>query len=440
MIKNDNWRIKMDPNIEDLKKDYLADKVVPFIGAGLSVPFKVPTWKSLIEEITKKYAVGDNEFLVHAVEIKLKSFDFWSAIDLIKDFAKLDDYDIQSEIVEIINKEQIEIFDDSLHNYNDLKGMNFQVYLTTNYENLIYQYLRCRNIPILLKDIEFNTQNLFDEQRIFHLHGNISNPGTIVISRESYDELYKNEKYENLLKAVTSSKKLLFLGFSFDDQFVKQLISDHKHLFKGEHYIILDNPSDDKIRELKEVYGLKTIKYDSNKMPHNEAIRKILNHIKGVEYNQDEKKVCETKDKKSTIIGVQINDVERNLEENLFYQKLKIENIDDAFIGLSSAFYIAAEIYIRELQRNGFSFDVINAMLAKVLMKHKELYCEVYLEYGDSEKFVKAVHDSLKNINWGRYSEFFSKGEASNEDENRGFIHILADDKSKEVWWGGKRI
>lgn len=175
-------------------------------------------------------------------------------------------------------------------------------------------------------------------------------------------------------------------------------------------------------------------------MPHNEAIRKILNHIKGVEYNQDEKKVCETKDKKSTIIGVQINDLERNLEENLFYQKLKIENIDDAFIGLSSAFYIAAEIYIRELQRNGFSFDVINAMLAKVLMKHKELYCEVYLEYGDSEKFVKAVHDSLKNINWGRYSEFFSKGEASNEDENRGFIHILADDKSKEVWWGGKRI
>jgi hypothetical protein len=85
MIKNDNWRIKMDPNIEDLKKDYLADKVVPFIGAGLSVPFKVPTWKSLIEEITKKYAVGDNEFLVHAVEIKLKSFDFCSAIDLIKD-------------------------------------------------------------------------------------------------------------------------------------------------------------------------------------------------------------------------------------------------------------------------------------------------------------------------------------------------------------------
>lgn len=430
----------MDPNIENLKKDYLSNKVVPFIGAGLSVPFKVPTWKNLIEEITKKYAVGENEFLINMVEIKLKSFDFWSAIDLIKDFAKLNDYDIQSEIVEIIKREQIELSDNSLHNYNDLKGMNFQVYLTTNYENLIYEYLRFRNIPILLKDINFNTQNLFDEQRIFHLHGTISNPGTIVISKQSYDELYKNEKYENLLKAITSSKKLLFLGFSFDDQFIKRLILDHKHLFNGDHYIILDNPSDDKIRELKDIYGLKTIKYDSNKTPHNEAIRKILNYIKDEECSQDKKSEGEIRDKQSTIIGVQINDLQRNLEENLFYKKLKIEDIDDAFIELSSAFYIAAEIYIRELQKNGFSIEVINAMLAKVLMKHKEIYCEVYLEYGDSEKFVKAVHNSLKKIDWGRYSDFFTKGESSNEDENRGFIHILADDKSKEVWWGGKRI
>ncbi|ELC8442284.1 SIR2 family protein [Clostridium perfringens] len=432
----------MDPNIEKLKKDYLDGKVVPFIGAGLSVPFKVPNWKNLIEEITEKYAVGEIAFLKEAVRIKLKEFDYWAAIDSLKDFANLTDNDIQDEIVEIINKNQIELSDDSLHNYKDLKEMNFQVYLTTNYENLIYEYLRCRNIPILLRDINFNTQNLFDEKRILHLHGNISNSGTIVISRDSYNELYQDEKYKNLLKVITSSKKILFLGFSFDDQFVKQLISDHKDFFKGEHYIILDNPSSIKIKELKESYGLRTIKYDSNEIPHTEAIRKILNYIKGVEaeYVTKEKEVLKKEDKQLPIIGAQINDLERNVEENLFYQKLKIEDINDAFIELSSAFYVAAEIYIRELQKNGFSIKVIDAMLAKVLMKYKEQYCEIYLEYGNSEKFVKAVHDCLKNIDWGRYSEFFSKSELSNEDENRGFIHLLADDKTKEIWWGGKRI
>ncbi|MTP78861.1 SIR2 family protein [Turicibacter sanguinis] len=430
----------MDPNIEDLKNDYLAGKIVPFIGAGLSSPFEVPTWKKLIQEIAEKYSVDDKIFIRDAVNFKLNTGDFWGAIKVLKDFALLEDSDIQNKIVEIIKRNQIELSDDSLHNYKDLAEMNFQVYLTTNYENLIYEYLRCRNIPILFKDINFNMQNLFDEQRIFHLHGIISNPGTIVISRESYEELYKDEKYKNLLKAVTSSKKLLFLGFSFDDQFVKQLIMDHKQFFQGEHYIILDNPSDTKIIELKKDYGLKTIKYDSNKISHHEAIREILNYIKGVEYNLEEKRPSKNKGNQPIIMGAQIDDLERNLKENLFYQKLKIEDINGAFIELSSAFYIAAEIYIRELQKNGFSIEVINIMLAKVLMKYREQYCEVYLEYGNSQKFVKAVHDSLKNIDWGRYSAIFSNGGLSSEDENRGFIHILADDESKEVWWGEKRI
>lgn len=33
----------MDANLSKLKKDYQEGKIVPFVGAGLSVPFKVPT-------------------------------------------------------------------------------------------------------------------------------------------------------------------------------------------------------------------------------------------------------------------------------------------------------------------------------------------------------------------------------------------------------------
>ncbi|MDO4536194.1 MAG: SIR2 family protein [Clostridium perfringens] len=430
----------MNPNIEKLKEDYLNDKIVPFIGAGLSAPFKIPTWERLIKEITKTYAVDRNEFLIDAVNIQLENLDFWGAIDTLKKFANLDDYDIKEEIVNIIKREQIKPSNDYSHNYKDLADMNFKTYLTTNYDNLIYEYSNCENVPICLKDIDFNIQHLFDEQRIFHLHGMMSNCGTIVISKESYDELYKNKKYKNLLKAVTSNKKLLFLGFSFDDQFVKQLISDHKEFFKGEHYIILDNPPGSKIKELKSNYGLRTIEYDSSKIPHHKAIRQILNKIRDTDTGLDEENLLENQDIKSPIIGAKLDDLERDLEKNLFYQKLKIENIDNAFIDLSSIFYIAAETYIRELNKCGFSLDVINAMLAKVLMKYKEQYCEVYSQCKNSEEFIKAVHNSLKNIDWGRYSQFFNKGQLSSEEENRGLIHILADDKNKDVWWGDNRI
>ena len=223
-------------NIEDLKKDYKENNIVPFIGAGFSIPFGVPSWRQLIEEITQKYAVGKLAFLSQAVEMNLDSGDFWEAIDTLKKFANLTENDIQSQVVEIIKRKKNNDIEDTLHNYNDLKELNFSTYLTTNYENLLFKYLQFDNIPIPLKDLNFNTQNLFSEQRIFHLHGIMSNSGTIVISKEGYDNLYKNRKYDEILKLITGTKKILFLGFSFDDQFIKKLILDHKEIFSGNIY------------------------------------------------------------------------------------------------------------------------------------------------------------------------------------------------------------
>ncbi|WP_449600280.1 hypothetical protein [Paenibacillus sp. Marseille-Q9583] len=58
----------MSVHLDYLCKDYNEDRIVPFIGAGLSIPFNVPDWGSLIREIAEKYAVGDTSFVKLAVE------------------------------------------------------------------------------------------------------------------------------------------------------------------------------------------------------------------------------------------------------------------------------------------------------------------------------------------------------------------------------------
>ncbi|KAA6447226.1 SIR2 family NAD-dependent protein deacylase [Bacillus swezeyi] len=436
----------MDINLLKLNRDYSEGKVVPFIGAGLSVPFKVPTWKELIEDIAAKYAVGEFEFVRQAVNVLLKRNDYWGAIDQIKNFINLDDQDIQSLIIEIIEEKKIDIDDDSLHNYVDIGLMDFKLYLTTNYENLLYKYMGCEIYPMLLREIDFNTQNLFDKKRVFHLHGHLSNAGSIVISRDSYQELYSDEKYNNLLKAVTSTRKLLFMGFSFDDQFIQKLIKDHKEYFKGQHYIILDNPPDSKVKKLKDEFGLTTIKYDSKNSSHTEEIRKVLNIVAegDSKYDTNVNTGKEGNSKKSAsqlvIVGAKITDMDKNVESNLFYKKLQIENITPGLIDLSSIFYVAAESYIRELKNSGMSIKVIDALLGKVFIKYKERYSDTYEKYGDSQQFVEVVHETLKKIDFGRRSKLFSEHEVSDEDENRGLIHILADDEKRGIWWGEKRI
>lgn len=338
-------------NLEALKKDYHGDRVVPFIGAGLSVPFCIPTWGELIEELTKKHSVGNKEFIQKVVDFHLEKRDYWGAIRDLKQFAVLVEDDIQEEIADLIKKRQIEITDDNLHNYLDLSKMNFKLHLTTNYENLLDNYLKCENRPILLKDIQFNTQNLFEEKRVCHLHGFTSNPGTIVISEEAYKSLYEDKKYDDILKLITGNKKILFMGFSFDDQFLRRLINDHKDSFRSTHYILLEDPTADKMRELRADFGLLTIPYTRLGTSHAEEIRKILSYISAPSDQETEPKTGTMGQSKMPIIGAGLTDIQQNVEENVFFKKLMLEEIETGTIELARLFYIAAEKYIRLLKK-----------------------------------------------------------------------------------------
>ncbi|ARK29051.1 SIR2 family NAD-dependent protein deacylase [Halalkalibacter krulwichiae] len=425
----------MSAHIEELRKEYHDGNIVPFIGAGLSIPFNVPSWGELIEAIAQKYSIGELEWLKQAIKLDLTKYDYWGAIDMLKKYGVLEE-DIQEEIVELILQKQIKVSDKLKHNYYDLSEMNFNLYLTTNYENLLQNHLNFDLQPILLKDIDFNTQKLFKQRRVCHLHGVISNAGSIVISKSSYNKLYDDKKYDELLKLVTGNRTILFMGFSFDDQFIKTLIREHKESFKGVHYILLNNPETATVDELRKEYGLRTIEYDANKSSHSNEIRKILKAIaEPIKKKSDLGKNIES----SVIKGAGLKDFKKSLEGNLFYKKLKLENINSDLIELSSAFYVAAEEYIREMKKLGMPIDVIDIILGQVFIEYKDKYIDTYKERGNSEEFLKVVHKSLETIELGRYQELLTNNK-SNKNENRGFVHILADDETEEIWWGRERF
>lgn len=431
----------MDANLEQLRNDYKKNKVVPFIGAGLSLPFKIPSWRDLIRHITKKYATGKLATLLpSAVEWHLENNDYWGAIEQIKNYSNLIDQDIQRMIVQLIKEKRMHIEDASEHNYSDLAKMDFKLHLTTNYENLLHENIKCEELPILLKDIDFSSQDMFDDKRICHLHGYTANPGSIVISRSSYEKLYSNQKYGELLKAVTSNKHLLFMGFSFDDKFVSDIIKDYKQYLNGMHYILLDNPTTSRIRELRKDYGLITIPYETKDSSHVKEIREILQYIHAsVSVGEEITETSRLEGVTPVIIGAGLKDFKKNVEGNLFFKKLKLENIDQSLIELSSAFYVAAEEYVRNLLKAGMTVEVIDVMLGKVFIKYKERYIDTYKKHGDSEQFLSVVHESLENFDLGRYS-LFLKDNRSDENENRGLIHILAENEDEDIWWGKERF
>ncbi|ADL52021.1 SIR2 family NAD-dependent protein deacylase [Clostridium cellulovorans] len=270
--------------IKELRKLYTDGHVIPFIGAGLSIPFKVPGWGDLIRNCAIDTGIEnvDGRSLLGTLDLNLERYDYWEAVRIIKKYLNRSEEDIQEYIVDKIKTESVKSIDGSWHNYSDLGTMDFDIFLTTNYDHLLSDYLNSNYVPVKLQDINSNMQKLLHEKgskRIFHLHGHISDSSSIVISEEKYMELYNDNKYKTLFSLFAGVKTFLFIGFSFKDVFIQNIIKDNKEFFKSKHYIVLESPTTEEVSWLKKNYNLETISYDKNNSSHHEEIRKILNSI-----------------------------------------------------------------------------------------------------------------------------------------------------------------
>lgn len=353
--------------ISELKAKYEDKKIIPFIGAGLSIPFQLKSWPDLINEL--KETTLDTPYWP-AIEHDLNLNEYQMAIEDIKKYGFVSDQPIQEKIAECYSKRKndSDILVDC--NYGDLVKKNFKVYLTTNYDRLIEDFIPEINSFNSLTDYTSNVQRLFmsdSEKYLFHIHGCVSNPDSIVISNEKYESLYSDAAFDNLMKVFSSSYSFLFLGFSFNDSFVKTLVEHHKQFFKGTHYLLIDKDSitGSKKKDLSVNYGIKILEYDISKSSHVEEIRKILAVISDEPNNV------------SDVVGVQsypsigIDDLISSSEEmdlnNLFYQKLELAGIGEKLKEVSQYFYIAAEKFIRTSKDFGLPKEFIDGILAEVL-------------------------------------------------------------------------
>lgn len=424
--------------VDELKRKYRDKRVIPFIGAGLSIPFQLKSWPDLINEL--KETLLDERYW-DAIDFDIEQKNYQEAIEAIKKYGHIDDQPIQEKIAGSYSLRKKDTKDFIENNYSDLIKRNFKVYVTTNYDRLLDSYLPDANVFRSLTEYTSNFQRLSeddDEKYIFHIHGCVSNPDSIVISSDKYDELYNDSRFDNLMKGLSSNYSFLFLGFSFEDTFVKELVQNHKSFFKGTHYLITSSESIDSTKKgiLSKEYGIRTIEYSPNNSSHVKEIKKILVDITEEENDIE---IEETNNPSYHTVGIEellAQDID--YANNLFYQKLQLANIGEDLRDISKYFYIAAEKFIRKSQKVGLPKEFIDGILAEVFMTYKDKYSQIYSRGGcSSEDLLIEIHKNLAQINIDR---LVNKSNKPTDSENKGFIHVLADDAEKDVWWGSERL
>ncbi|WP_404427162.1 SIR2 family protein [Ureibacillus chungkukjangi] len=224
-------------NLRLLKESLIKEKVIPFVGAGVSMPLGLPNWQGLIKICSDGLVGRDKKEFEELLD---NNGDIFAAIDiLINESMTYNETNIKEKISAYIKINFNTQVDNAFHNINDILNLNSDFYLTTNYDDALSIYQRNGIYPFLLDEIE-NLQDFFNEKqgRVVHLHGIYQRPKTMVVSKKDYEQMYSDDKTKMLLSNMLSYK-LLFIGFSFEDKYFKDIFTYVKEYIGGSHFIIL---------------------------------------------------------------------------------------------------------------------------------------------------------------------------------------------------------
>ena len=112
-------------------------------------------------------------------------------------------------------------------------------------------------------------------RQIVQIHGSVSEPGTIVLSREGYRKLlHGNRNYHDFLKSVMMSRTILYVGFSFTDDYLNEVRSEIMSMkgttsrTKNLAYAIIADKSPSHCAYYDQHEGVKILTWDSSLYGH----------------------------------------------------------------------------------------------------------------------------------------------------------------------------
>ncbi|MFW5895352.1 MAG: SIR2 family protein, partial [archaeon] len=258
--------------IEKLKNAFQNEKLVLFLGAGVSIDSGLLDLSNLTKKILSNAIQDRDEEIIEDqlyeyLENQLENYSNITIVRFIKDILK-DDFRkkvkeaLYSEYSFDINQEDLMYEIRKLCTpERNIKGIKAVV--TYNFDNLLEMYLNEQNINYNIIKGEDDSPNP-DELSIYHVHGYLpygeepsENNAPLIFSEQEYHEQYKdpyswqNLSQLNLLRENTA----LFIGLSMQDPNLRRLldISSTKSP-KSVHYSILKNDWENENQHLENVF------------------------------------------------------------------------------------------------------------------------------------------------------------------------------------------
>lgn len=190
-----------------IRKASENNKLVIFVGAGVSANSGYPSWTSLVGEFANGLGI-DTKNISSEDYLKIPQYYYNSRKE--KEY-----YDV------IFNKFNVKVKTNPIHDL--IFELNPYHVVTTNYDELLEEEARNKgmfyDVVSKDKDLPYTPNN----NMIIKMHGDLKNKN-IVLKEDDYLSYFKNFKLiENYIKSLISTYTILFIGYSISDINVKYI-------------------------------------------------------------------------------------------------------------------------------------------------------------------------------------------------------------------------
>lgn len=247
--------MKYEPSIQEFLRTYVKaiqdSNAAIFAGAGLSSPAGYVDWKELLREV--------------AVDLQLD-------IDLEVDLIALAQYHVNEFNGRgKINQILIDEFTRSVKttvNHRVLSQLPIDTYWTTNYDQLIESNLEAVSKKVDKKIVPENLSHSVpgSDATVYKMHGDSTLPHDAVLTKDDYEGYdLKRQLFSTALRGDLVSKTFLFIGFSFDDPNLSQILSRIRILLNENartHYCFMKKVNINNYKNNAEEFHYAKIKQD----------------------------------------------------------------------------------------------------------------------------------------------------------------------------------
>ena len=196
-----------------------SGKLIPFIGAGLSLRFGFPTWDGLVDIIAEELEWDPDVFHLSGNYLQLADYYVGTKGSI---------GPLRSKLDKLFAAKDEQVASSRAHKH--LVRLNFPLIYTTNFEDVIERAFALHEATYqkqckVIANIDDLQEATSDAVQIVKFHGTFADDDSLVLTETNYfDRLEFESALDIKLRADMLGRSLLFIGYSFSDINVRLML------------------------------------------------------------------------------------------------------------------------------------------------------------------------------------------------------------------------